>query len=175
MGQEQARIIRQITGLSEISDRYDVILCDIWGVLHNGVTAFTQGSDALVSFRKRGGAVILISNAPRPSPPIAGQVLKLGVSPDAFDAIVTSGDVTIGLMERQVDDRVLHIGPERDLSLFDAASKATGARPRLVGLAEAKYALCTGLRHDDVETPDDYEAELAAMAARGHDDDLRQS
>jgi HAD superfamily hydrolase (TIGR01459 family) len=166
MGQEQARIIRQITGLSEISDRYDVILCDIWGVLHNGVTAFTQGSDALVSFRKRGGAVILISNAPRPSPPIAGQVLKLGVSPDAFDAIVTSGDVTIGLMEGQADDRVLHIGPERDLSLFDAASKATGARPRLVGLAEAGYALCTGLRHDDVETPDDYEAELAEMAAR---------
>ena len=79
MGQEQAQIIRQIAGLSEISDRYDVILCDIWGVLHNGVASFTQASDALVSFRRRGGAVILISNAPRPSPPIARQVLKLGV------------------------------------------------------------------------------------------------
>jgi ribonucleotide monophosphatase NagD (HAD superfamily) len=114
MGQEQAQIIRQIAGLSEISDHYDVILCDIWGVLHNGVASFTQASDALVSFRRRGGAVILISNAPRPSPPIARQVLKLGVSPDAFDAVVTSGDVTIGLMEQQGGDRVLHIGPERD-------------------------------------------------------------
>ena len=99
MDQEQAQIIRQIAGLSEISDRYDVILCDIWGVLHNGVASFAQASDALVSFRRRGGVVVLISNAPRPSPPIKQQVLKLGVSPDAFDAVVTSGDVTIGLME----------------------------------------------------------------------------
>ena len=69
MGQEQAQIIRQISGLSEISDRYDAILCDIWGVLHNGVASFAPASEALVSFRRRGGAVVLITNAPRPSPP----------------------------------------------------------------------------------------------------------
>ncbi len=167
MGQEQAQIIRQITGLSEISDRYDLILCDIWGVLHNGVASFAQASDALVSFRRRGGAVILISNAPRPSPPIARQVLKLGVSPDAFDAIVTSGDVTIGLMEQQAGDRVLHIGPERDLTLVDAVADARGARPKLVSLEDAQYALCTGLRNDEAEALDDYEPELEAMAVRG--------
>jgi HAD superfamily hydrolase (TIGR01459 family) len=167
MGQEQAQIIRQIAGLSEISDHYDVILCDIWGVLHNGVASFTQASDALVSFRRRGGAVILISNAPRPSPPIARQVLKLGVSPDAFDAIVTSGDVTIGLMEEQAGERVLHIGPERDHSLFDAAAETTGARAKLVPLEHAQYVLCTGLRNDEIETLDDYEPELQAMSNRG--------
>jgi HAD superfamily hydrolase (TIGR01459 family) len=167
MGQEQAQIIRQIAGLSEISDRYDVILCDIWGVLHNGVASFTQASDALVSFRRRGGAVILISNAPRPSPPIARQVLKLGVSPDAFDAVVTSGDVTIGLMEQQSGDQVLHIGPERDLTLLDAVAEASGARPKLVSLEDAQYALCTGLRNDEIETLDDYQSELQAMSIRG--------
>jgi HAD superfamily hydrolase (TIGR01459 family) len=167
MGQEQAQIIRQIAGLSEISDRYDVILCDIWGVLHNGVASFTQASDALVSFRRRGGAVILISNAPRPSPPIARQVLKLGVSPDAFDAVVTSGDVTVGLMEQQGGDQVLHIGPERDLTLLDAVAEACGARPKLVALENAQYALCTGLRNDEVEALDDYEPELQAMTVRG--------
>jgi HAD superfamily hydrolase (TIGR01459 family) len=166
MGQEQAQIIRQIAGLNEISDGYDVILCDIWGVLHNGVASFTQASAALVSFRRRGGAVILISNAPRPSPPIARQVLKLGVSPDAFDAVVTSGDVTIGLMEQQASDRVLHIGPERDLILLDAVADASGARPKLVSLEDAQYALCTGLRNDEAETLDDYEPELRAMAIR---------
>jgi HAD superfamily hydrolase (TIGR01459 family) len=166
MGQEQAQIIRQIAGLSEISGRYDLILCDIWGVLHNGVASFTQASDALVSFRRRGGAVILISNAPRPSPPIARQVLKLGVSPEAFDAVVTSGDVTIGLMEQQASDRVLHIGPERDLILLDAVADASGARPKLVSLEDAQYALCTGLRNDEAETLDDYEPELRAMAIR---------
>jgi HAD superfamily hydrolase (TIGR01459 family) len=166
MGQEQAQIIRQIAGLSEISDRYDAILCDIWGVLHNGVASFAQASDALVSFRRRGGTVILISNAPRPSPPITRQVLKLGVSPDAFDAVVTSGDVTIGLMEQQAGDRVLHLGPERDLTLLDAVADASGARPKLVSLEDAQYALCTGLRNDEAETLDDYEPELRAMAIR---------
>ena len=167
MWQEQAQIIRQIAGLNEISDRYDLILCDIWGVLHNGVASFAQASDALVSFRKGGGAVILISNAPRPSPPIARQVLKLGVSPDAFDAVVTSGDVTIGLMEQQSGDQVLHIGPERDLTLLDAVAEASGARPKLVSLEDAHYVLCTGLRNDEIETLDDYRSELQAMSIRG--------
>jgi HAD superfamily hydrolase (TIGR01459 family) len=166
MGQEQAQIVRQIGGLSEISDRYDAILCDIWGVLHNGVASFAEASEALVSFRRRGGAVVLISNAPRPSPPIERQVLRLGVPPEAFDAVVTSGDVTIGLIEQRAGARVLHIGPERDLSLFDAAAEAR-ARPKLVSLEEAEYAVCTGLRNDETETPDDYEPELRAMACRG--------
>jgi HAD superfamily hydrolase (TIGR01459 family) len=167
MGQDQAQIVRQIRGLSEISDRYDVILCDIWGVLHNGVASFAQASDALVSFKRRGGTVVLISNAPRPSPPIAREVLKLGVSPDAFDAIVTSGDVTVGLMAQQAGDRVLHIGPERDLTLLDAVADTGGARPKLVALEDAQYALCTGLRNDEAEALDDYEPELQAMAIHG--------
>ncbi len=166
MERERAQIIRQIAGLREISDRYDAILCDIWGVLHNGLASFTQASDALVAFRRRGGVVVLISNAPRPSPPIERQVLKLGVSPDAFDAVVTSGDVTIGLMEQQ-GGTVLHIGPERDLTLFDAALERDGVRPRLVSLEEAQYVLCTGLRSDETETLDDYQSELRAMSRRG--------
>jgi HAD superfamily hydrolase (TIGR01459 family) len=167
MRQEQAQVVRRIRGLNEISDRYDAILCDIWGVVHDGVASFPLAAEALVSFRRRGGVVVLITNAPRPSPPIRRQVLRLGVPPEAFDAIVTSGDVTLGLMKEQAGDQVLHIGPERDLSLFDAAAATAGKRPRLAALEDADYALCTGLRNDERETPDDYEAELAAMAARG--------
>src|SRR5271170_5919965 len=167
MTQEQAQIVRQISGLGEISDRYDAILCDIWGVLHNGLASFAPASAALASFRRRGGVVVLITNAPRPSPPIHRQVLRLGVPPEAFDAIVTSGDVTIGLMEAQAGDRVLHIGPGRDLSLFDAVTVAGDGRPRVVSLAYAQYALCTGLRNDETETPDDYEPELRAISDRG--------
>jgi len=167
MGQDQAQMIRQISGLSEISDRYDAILCDIWGVLHDGLASFAQASEALVAFRRRGGAVVLISNAPRPSSSIERQVLNLGVSPDAFDAVVTSGDVTIGLMEQQAGGQLLHIGPERDLILFEATVEATGARPSLVALEDAQYVLCTGLRSDETETVDDYQSELKAMLARG--------
>jgi HAD superfamily hydrolase (TIGR01459 family) len=162
----QAQIIRQISGLGEISDRYDAILCDIWGVLHNGVASFAPAAEALVSFRGCGGAVVLISNAPRPSPPVRRQALRLGVPTDAFDAVVTSGDVTIGLIEERRDEPVLHIGPARDLSLFDAVAETTGRRPRLVSLEEAKYAICTGLRNDETETPDDYQTELQAIASR---------
>lgn len=159
--------VRAIAGLADISDSYDAILCDIWGVLHDGVAAFPAASDALVAYRRRGGTVVLVSNAPRPSAPIVRQLAKLGVAPDAFDAIATSGDVTIGLIADRIGEPVLHIGPGRDLSLFEAAGEAAGRAPRLVALGDAGYALCTGLRDDETETVDDYETELRAMASRG--------
>ena len=163
---KDGRTVWQINGLGDISGRYDAILCDIWGVLHNGVNSFSQASQALASFRRRGGVVVLVTNAPRPSALVHRQLLKLGIPRDAFDAIVTSGDVTIGLIEERINDPVLHIGPARDFGLFDSAAEASGRQPNLVPLEEARYALCTGLRNDDTETPDDYEAELRVMAAR---------
>jgi HAD superfamily hydrolase (TIGR01459 family) len=163
---EPARTIRQIRGLAEVSDRYDVLFCDIWGVLHNGVSSFSPASEALAFFRQRGGVVILLTNAPRPSAPIRKQVLRLGVLPDAFDAIVTSGDVTIGLIEDRSGDPLLHIGPARDLSLFGAVAGPEGKKPRVVALEGASYVVCTGLRNDEAETPDDYERELQAIASR---------
>ncbi len=156
-----------IAGLSEIADRYDAILCDVWGVLHNGREAFRPASDALTAFRRRGGVVVLITNAPRPSGPIRAQAIKLGVSPDAFDAVVTSGDVTVSLIAERDGQPVHHVGPQRDFSLFEAAAELTGVKPVLAPLEEAKYVLCTGLFHDDVETPKDYEERLRGMAARG--------
>ncbi len=164
---DQTQAVRQIDGLADISDRYDAILCDIWGVVHNGLAAFPSASDALAAYRRRGGTVILITNAPRPSATVRRQLLKLGVRPDAFDGVATSGDVTIGLIVERIDEPVLHIGPDRDLSLFEAAGEAAGRPPRRVGLEEAQYALCTGLRDDVTETLDDYEAELRAVAGRG--------
>jgi HAD superfamily hydrolase (TIGR01459 family) len=161
------RNAQPIAGLGEIADRYDAILCDVWGVLHNGREAFRPASDALTAFRRRGGVVVLITNAPRPSAPIQAQAVKLGVSPDAFDAVVTSGDVTVALISERKGEPVHHVGPPRDLSLFEAAALSTGVKPVLAPLEEAKYVLCTGLFHDDVETPADYEERLRAMAARG--------
>lgn len=165
--QHETRQIRQIRGLHEIASGYDVIFCDIWGVLHNGVAAFPPASAALSAFRKAGGTVVLITNAPRPSAPVRRQLMKLGVSAEAFDAVATSGDVTVELIVGRIDDPVLHIGPSRDLSLFEAAAEAAGRPPSRVALGEADYAVCTGLRDDFTETVADYEAELREMAARG--------
>lgn len=160
---------RAIVGLGEIWDRYDAILCDIWGVVHNGRKSYPQASAALAAFRKRGGAVVLITNAPRPNAPIREQLIKLGVSPDAFDDIVTSGDVTLGLIAERIAEPLHHIGAARDLSLFSAAETLTGQRPALVSPEDAAYVVCTGLENDEIETPADYEARLVALAARGLD------
>ena len=157
---------RIVSSLAEISDAYDAILCDVWGVLHDGKRAFAPASDALVAFRGPGRAVALITNAPRPNPPVCAQVIKLGVSGDAFDAVVTSGDVTMALVEARGAAPVHHIGPERDLSLFDAVEDKTGVRPPRVAPDEAAYVICTGLEHDHIETPADYALRLAALAAR---------
>ncbi len=155
---------RIITSLADISDAFDAILCDVWGVLHDGKRAFPAASDALVAYRRQGRAVALITNAPRPNPPVKAQMLKLGVAAEAFDAVVTSGDVTLALIEARGNAPVHHIGPARDLSLFDAAP--AGARPVRVGPDEAEYVICTGLEHDHVETPADYAQRLTALAAR---------
>src|SRR5215203_555040 len=86
--------IPYVTGLADLAARTDVILCDVWGVLHNGVTAFAPASTALRRFRADGGCVVLISNAPRPSPAVLKMLDRLNVPRAAFDAIVTSGDLT---------------------------------------------------------------------------------
>jgi HAD superfamily hydrolase (TIGR01459 family) len=156
-----------IAGLSEIAAHYDVVLSDIWGVVHNGRESFTPATDALARFRRQGGATILITNAPRPSDPILEQLDELKVSREAYDAIVTSGDVTMGLIAARGSAPVHHIGPSRDLSLFEAAAGLSSlAPPPLVELGKADYVLCTGLFDDRREVPSDYDATLATMLAR---------
>jgi len=150
-----------ISGLSEIADEYDAILCDVWGVIHNGVVANRETSEALQAFRASGKPVILITNAPRPNPPIQAQLARLGVPREAFDLIITSGDVTRTLLARAEARRVLHVGPERDLPLFD------GLDLERVGDAQAELVVCTGLFDDETETPDDYRERFAALVEAG--------
>jgi HAD superfamily hydrolase (TIGR01459 family) len=156
-----------LAGLSEIAERYDVVLSDIWGVVHNGRESFAAATHALARFRRRGGAVILITNAPRPAGPIRAQLEELRVPSEAYDGIVTSGDVTMALIAARGSAPVHHIGPRRDLSLFDGAARLSRvAPPPLAPLDQADYVLCTGLFDDRVETPADYDGILDAMLAR---------
>ena len=153
-------------GLSELADRYDVVLCDLWGVVHDGTRVFEPALEALRRFRALGGTVVYITNAPRPRDPVLAQLAGLGVTPDTYDAIVTSGDVTVSAIAARGTDPVYHIGPERDLALFEAVEQRTGNRVPLTGLDEAAYVVVTGLFDDARETPDDYAAALGAMRNR---------
>ncbi|WP_319772858.1 TIGR01459 family HAD-type hydrolase [Breoghania sp.] len=153
-----------LPGLSNIADDYDGILCDVWGVIHNGVRVNPGATEALSRFRDKGGRVVLITNAPRPNPPIYEQLESLGFPRHAFDSIVTSGDVTFALLHAHEGDTVVHIGPDRDYSLYEGTglnvvSDASEA-------PDGGLIVCTGLFDDTSETPEDYHARFEGLIAR---------
>ena len=148
-----------ITSLEQISGRYAAVLCDVWGVLHNGVEHFPAAAAALAAARRRGNAVIMITNAPRPHEDVEAQLAALGVPEAAWDRVVTSGDVTRELV-RAGPRNVFHIGPERDMSLYD------GLDVDIAEEFEAAAVVCTGLFDDETETPDDYADMLRRLRAR---------
>lgn len=169
MGMSTPPALRVLRGFSEIAGSYDVALCDVWGVVHNGQARFPAACAALQRFRAAGGTVILITNAPRPSPPILDQLTGLQVPRDAFDDMVTSGDVTLSYIAERKGRPLHHIGPERDLTLFSISQEQTGVRPPLASLEEADYVVITGLFNDRAETPEDYAPQIETMRARGLD------
>lgn len=142
------------------SERYPVWFCDIWGVLHNGYQPFIETIHSLAQHRKGGGTVVLVSNSPRSTSGVALQLDQIGVARASYDDIVTSGDVTQSLMLEQGGGKLFHIGAERDKSLFQ------GLPVERVPLEQASSVICTGLYHDERETPDDYVALLADIRKR---------
>ncbi len=138
-----------------------MLLCDVWGVIHNGVAAFPGGlRRADCAFARMGGTAILVTNAPRAGEAVARILDRFGVPRDAYDAITSSGDVTRGIVEARRGQTVFHLGPERDLSIFNDLDVS------FAPLESADYVVCSGLFDDTVETPDSYRDMLAAMRER---------
>lgn len=136
------------------------MLCDAWGVIHNGVELFPGVAAAMVRFREERGPIIILTNAPRPSSIIPAQLDRLGLPREAYDAIVTSGDATRAEIERRLPAPAFRIGPAKDEALFE------GLDLNFVSLEEAKFIICTGLENDQREEPEQYRELLAAAAAR---------
>jgi HAD superfamily hydrolase (TIGR01459 family) len=148
-------------GLSEIAETYDALLCDVWGVVHNGRERFAEACDALGRFRAERGPVILISNAPRPAADVLPQLDALGVPREAFTAMVTSGDATRALLAERAPGPAWAIGPDRDAPLYEGLDLA------FTGPEDAVFISCTGPTDDTVETPEDYRQRLTLCASRG--------
>jgi HAD superfamily hydrolase (TIGR01459 family) len=154
-------VTRLIDGLAAVADAYEVLLCDIWGVLHNGREAFAPACAALIRWRETRGPVVLISNSPRPAPGVVEQLDELGVPRAAWNAIVTSGDVTRRLLAERAPGPAWRIGPDRDDPLYDGLGLA------FAGVETARFIACSGPEDDEVETPEDYRQRLTLAAARG--------
>jgi HAD superfamily hydrolase (TIGR01459 family) len=142
--------LRFIENLRDLAAGRDVILSDIWGVVHNGLESFPDACAALKTFRSQGGTVVLITNAPRPADSVQRQLRKLGVPDDTYDALVSSGDLTRNYVAEHPSKAIFWLGPERDGSIH------RGLDPVFAPLESADYIICTGPFDDESESAEEY-------------------
>lgn len=146
---------------AELLSGYDVIFCDVWGVIHDGRQAYPSTCDALLRFRERGGTVVLVSNAPVPNARVAAMLDERQVPRHAWDAIVSSGDIALRHVHDKGYNALYRIGPAaRDSALFRALPG------RAAPLDEAQAIICTGLVDDINEAAEHYRPLLADAQAR---------
>jgi HAD superfamily hydrolase (TIGR01459 family) len=158
--QDMITRIPTLQGLGEIIEDYDGIICDVWGVLHNGVEATRGAAEALIEAKKANVHVILLTNAPRPAALVARQLKDFGITESAYDVVFSSGGVCRVEMEKMGAARFYHIGPKRDAPLFN------GLEARPSPLEQAQYILCTGLFYDETEKAEDYRPTLLEAKKR---------
>jgi len=151
-----------VAGLSEIADRYDAILCDVWGVIHNGRERFPEACEALIEFGRRRGPVVLISNVPRPARFVLSQLEELAVPRDTWSGFVASGDATFAELVKRAPGPAWAVGPARDGGLYEGSGVDLTEIPE-----HAAFISCTGLFDDEIETPEDYRERLQVCADRG--------
>ncbi|MFN0262563.1 TIGR01459 family HAD-type hydrolase [Tepidamorphus sp. 3E244] len=147
-------------GLGAIAGRYDLLICDVWGVVHNGLRAWPLACEALQRFRAEGGTVVLLTNAPRPNEAVADMLRQLDVPLDTRDAIVTSGDLAREAIRDAGAAIVYHLGPDRDRGVLEGLDLQLGVPEA------ADIVLNTGLFDDETETPEDYDELIERMRAR---------
>jgi HAD superfamily hydrolase (TIGR01459 family) len=158
---ESTNPVPLIEHFAEIRSRYDAIICDVWGVLHNGLAVTPAANATLIAARESGMAVAMLTNAPRMPAEIEKFIAHLGGDNRGWDALVSSGGVTRHIMEKHGDRPFHHVGPPRDVGVF------LGLEARPVPFDEADYLLCTGLIDDERETAETYRPMLEAMLGRG--------
>lgn len=161
---------RILAALADIAPRYEALLCDLWGCLHDGKTPFPAAVAALLAFRAGGGKVALVTNAPRPSSRVIASLDRMGVPRDAWDVVASSGDAAqYALFTGAVGRRVWHLGPEKDDSFF-AEPPADLPGPlaiERVDFDQAEGIVCTGPFDEMTDVPDDYRGRFLAAKARG--------
>ena len=141
----------RINNFSEVYEKYDSVICDIWGVIHNGQELFSSSVDCLYDLKNKGYPIVLVSNAPRPGEEIKLMLEKMGLEKNCYDKIITSGDLTQKILnDGSLGQNCYHIGPDRDLKIFD------GVGVNRVSFDESDFIFITGLFNDEEEDENSY-------------------
>jgi HAD superfamily hydrolase (TIGR01459 family) len=142
-----------LTGFAPLAARFDGLILDLWGVVHDGVRPYPGAVDCLARLRDAGKRVVMLSNAPRRAAPAQAAMRRMGIDDALYTGIMTSGEaVHLALRDRRdpwwatLGSRVFHLGPERDLNVLEGLALERVARP-----AEADFVLNTG--PDDHRNP----------------------
>lgn len=145
--------------LNALDARYRVILCDIWGVIHDGVSIYPGAPERLRQWRDQGRCVVLITNAPRTADEVDAQLARLGLRRDAYDFVETGGEAGIeGL--RALAEPVGFIGTQADRAVLE------GRGIRIADGEDFDNLACTGLSEARPSTAE-YSEQLQKYAARG--------
>ena len=156
-----------------LDPRYTVVLCDLWGCVHNGVAPFDGVREVLRQWKAEGRFIVFLTNAPRPAASVREQIEGLGIGEDCYDAIVSSGDAAIAwLQDRPVDTPRRFIGTARDRDALEAAGLSAGrafAAGPAAGLAADPGGdiVCCGFAEGHQDDLDHYRGPLEHAAAAG--------
>lgn len=156
-----------LPGVRAVATQFDGFILDLWGVIHDGHTAFPHSRETLVRLREAGRKTILLSNAPRRAHVLVAQMEGFGIGRELYDAVMSSGEaVRTELLERSdpffaaLGPRCYHLGPERDRSVFEDVPVTIVAT-----VDDADFVVNTGPVSFDHAVAD-YEDVLQAAAAR---------
>ncbi len=158
---------RIISGLGEIADRFDTFILDLWGCLHDGVQVYPAALDALRHLKAAGKRAIILSNAPRRVNEVAARVTEMGITPDLYDRLYTSGEETWRALSQNevpgVKDarRLYSMIAARDRAMLEGVPAILVDDP-----AEADLILVTGTETGQ-EAVDSFDSLLMPAASRG--------
>jgi HAD superfamily hydrolase (TIGR01459 family) len=145
--------------LADLPEQYRLILCDVWGCIHDGVQVFPDARALLGRWKAQGRIVLLLTNAPRPADPVRRQLAGLGLERAAYDEVITSGDAGLAELRAAGIDSAGFIGTAADRAVW------SGTGLRLLEGVDADRVVCTGLG-DGRTTAEQYDPELTAMRRR---------
>lgn len=152
------------SGLAALGPLYDGFVLDLWGCLHNGIEAYPGVVPALYRLKEAGKRLVILSNAPRRASVVQTGMARIGIVPELYDHLLSSGELAWRAIVAGRDglgQRCLRIGPERDLSMVEGNGLIEVER-----VAEAEFLLVTGPREDHLGL-EDHQAVLDEALARG--------